>query len=115
MAAAVSAGDVFPAPRADDCRHGCCKAGDVGVRSELLPDLWVCDRCERIGTQQQSTYHALQFGHPQRKLTPAEAHALRDVWESEGRDRATGRRPDEGPTMLLDIGALHQLAEARRG
>lgn len=107
--------DVFPAPREDDCRHGCCKAGDVGVSSELLPDLWVCDRCQRIGTQREATRHALLFTHPPRKLTPAEAHALRDEWEREGRDRASGRRADDGPTMLLDIGALRQLAEARRG
>lgn len=31
--------DVFPAPRTDDCRYGCCKAGDVGLSSEVVEDL----------------------------------------------------------------------------
>jgi hypothetical protein len=104
--------DVFPAPREDDCRHGCCKAGDVGVSSELLPDLWVCDPCRGISTQHEATRHASTAGHP-RKLTPAEAHALRDLWEQEGRDRATGARIDEGP-YRLDMDVLRRLVEARR-
>lgn len=26
----------FPAPRENDCSYGCCKAGDVGLTSELV-------------------------------------------------------------------------------
>lgn len=28
--------DIFPAPRDIDCSHGCCKAGDVGLSSEVV-------------------------------------------------------------------------------
>lgn len=29
----------FPAPREDDCAYGCCKAGDVGLWSDVRPQL----------------------------------------------------------------------------
>jgi len=42
--------DVFPAPREDDCRYGCCKAGDVGISSEVVRvghrRLWAADQAE---------------------------------------------------------------------
>lgn len=28
--------EAFPAPREDDCDHGCCHAGDVGLFSEAV-------------------------------------------------------------------------------
>lgn len=28
--------EVFPAPREEDCGHGCCKAGDEGLFSEMV-------------------------------------------------------------------------------
>jgi hypothetical protein len=28
--------EAFPAPREEDCAHGCCKAGDVGLYSEVV-------------------------------------------------------------------------------
>jgi hypothetical protein len=30
--------ETFPAPREDDCRYGCCRAGDEGICSELVRD-----------------------------------------------------------------------------
>jgi hypothetical protein len=78
------------------------------VRSEAMPDLWVCDRCERIGTQQESAQHASTFGHPSRKLTAEEAHALRDEWEREGRDR-----PCPAPRPR-NMGKDHMTSENRR-
>lgn len=53
--------------------------------------LWVCHRCEMIGTGMEAGRHVDQTGHPVEMLSDKDSDGIRDIWEQEG--RAFHRRP----------------------
>lgn len=68
-------------------------------------ELWVCELCERIGSNIKAREHAHETGHTTRRLGDGEALAVRAMWRQEGKDE-WGR----SPRLRLDAGALRMIA-----
>lgn len=51
-----------------------------------MSDLWICPRCELIGSEDDANKHRTETGHPAFVVDEDSASAVRRLWAEEGKD-----------------------------
>jgi hypothetical protein len=58
--------------------------------SEQRPRLWVCHKCERIGTAKGAADHDRKYGHTSEELPIETSDAVHAEWERQDAERIAG-------------------------